>query len=535
MHMLSKPPARPSLWTRGDWNAFFGFGTNLLINLLTLTGLMRVVVGLPDAIVFGRILPAAATMMALSAGYYAYLAHRLARRTGRTDVCALPSGVSVPHMFVVTFVVMLPVKRLTGDAILAWQAGVAWVFVQSFVLIVGAQIAPWLRRVVPRPALLGALAGVSLTFIAMGPALQVFETPMIGLPCLAIVLAGWFGGVRFGGAPAGLVLVIVGSALAWGSTLLGPANAPWGGLSVAGVRDAVAGFGLHWPHLDLGLLIGGLHWSVLGVVIVTAIPFGLYDLVEAMDNVVSASAAGDEFPTVAVLSADGIVSLIGCALGSPFVNAVYIGHPGWKAMGGRTGYAAAAGLAVLLVTGLGLLPLTLALIPTVALAPVLLYVGLLIGAQAFAESTPRQMPAVLLAMLPALAAWAKGLIDNALVTAGAAATHENVAALARDGVYYNGLSALGGGSILAGIQLGAIAYFAIERQFRTAAVFCVVTAILTFVGLVHGSAIGLGRSPSLTGGYIGMAAVFAACWFARRAAADRLSSQADFGAGRRLS
>ena len=102
---------RPRLWTPGDWNAFFGFGTNILVNMLTLTILLRFVLQMPDLIVFGRILPAMGLMMCLSTMYYAYLAYRLAKRTGRSDVCALPSGISVPHMFIVTLVIMLPIKR----------------------------------------------------------------------------------------------------------------------------------------------------------------------------------------------------------------------------------------------------------------------------------------------------------------------------------------------------------------------------------------------------------------------------------------
>ncbi len=34
---------KPVLWTPGDWNAFFGFGTNILVNMLVLTGLLRFV------------------------------------------------------------------------------------------------------------------------------------------------------------------------------------------------------------------------------------------------------------------------------------------------------------------------------------------------------------------------------------------------------------------------------------------------------------------------------------------------------------
>ena len=66
----------------------------------------------------------------MSTMYYAYLAYRLAKRTGRTDVCALPSGISVPHMFIVTFVVMLPIALRTQDPVKGWEAGLTWVFVQ---------------------------------------------------------------------------------------------------------------------------------------------------------------------------------------------------------------------------------------------------------------------------------------------------------------------------------------------------------------------------------------------------------------------
>src|SRR6478752_3217942 len=108
---------KPKLWVAGDWNAFFGFGTNILVNLLTLTALLRLVIKMPDAIVFGRILPATGLMLCLSTVYYAWLAYRLAEKTGRTDVCALPSGISVPHRFIVTFVIMLPIKLGTAAAL----------------------------------------------------------------------------------------------------------------------------------------------------------------------------------------------------------------------------------------------------------------------------------------------------------------------------------------------------------------------------------------------------------------------------------
>ena len=184
-----KPDFKPVLWTPGDWNAFFGFGTNILVNMLVLTGLLRFVLKMPDSLVFGRILPAVGLMMCLSTFYYAYLAYRLAQKTGRTDVCALPSGISVPHMFIVTFVIMLPITIKTGDPMKGWSAGLVWVFFQSFILMIGGFIAPYIRKITPRAALLGTLAGVSMTFISMRPALEMYMTPQIGLVCFAIILA----------------------------------------------------------------------------------------------------------------------------------------------------------------------------------------------------------------------------------------------------------------------------------------------------------------------------------------------------------
>src|SRR6202790_5598434 len=240
-----KSDFKPALWTPGDWNALFGFGTNILVNMLVLTGLLRFVLKMPDSLVFARILPALGLMMCLSTFYYAWLAYRLAQKTGRTDACALPSGVSVPHMVIVTFVIMLPITIKTGDPIKGWSAGLVWVFFQSFILMIGGFIAPYIRKITPRAALLGTLAGVSITFISMRPALEMYQTPVIGLTCFAIIMVSWLGGFKYPkGIPARLVAIAVGMIIAWGSTVIG---LNYGGLSVKGVGDAFANFGFNIP------------------------------------------------------------------------------------------------------------------------------------------------------------------------------------------------------------------------------------------------------------------------------------------------
>jgi AGZA family xanthine/uracil permease-like MFS transporter len=499
---------KPKLWVPGDWNAFFGFGTNILVNLLTLTALLRYVLQMPDGLVFGRILPAAGLMMCMSTFYYAWLAYRLAKKTGRTDVCALPSGISVPHMFIVTLVIMLPVKLATGDPIKGWQAGLTWVFIQSFVLMAGGFLAPIVRKITPKAALLGALAGVSITFISMKPALEMFMTPMVGVVCFAIILLSWFGGVKYGGIPAGLVAIAAGSLIAWGSNLFG---LNFGGMSALALKDSFKTFGFSVPHPVLGLVLGGLHWSFLKIILVTAIPFGIYDLVEAMDNVVSASAAGDEYPTTRVLTADGIVSLIGCLMGNPYINAVYIGHPGWKSMGGRIGYSAATGVMVIILSWFGVISLMTALVPVVAISPILLFIGMLIGSQAFQESPRRHAPAIVVALVPSLAAWGKLQIDNAL---GAVAnihmvTPEMIAKMQQVGILYKGLAILGGGSILGGVILGATVTYICDRSFLKAAGFAAAGGVLTFFGLMHGEEVGAFQNPAVVLAYLSVAGVLA--------------------------
>jgi AGZA family xanthine/uracil permease-like MFS transporter len=502
MTVIASETKRPVLWTPGDWNAFFGFGTNILVNMLVLTGLLRFVLKMPDSLVFGRILPALGLMMCLSTMYYAFLAYRLALRTGRSDVCALPSGVSVPHMFIVTFVIMLPITLRTNDPIKGWEAGLVWVFFQSFILMIGGFIAPYIRKITPRAALLGTLAGVSVTFISMRPALEMYMTPIIGLTCFAIILVSWFGGFKYPkGIPAGLVAIAVGMIIAWGSNLFGLG---YGGLSLGGLAAAFTHFGFSVPIPAIGHVFSGFEF--LGIILVTAIPFGIYDLVEAMDNVESAEAAGDAYPTTRVLTADGVVSLIGCLMGNPFINAVYIGHPGWKAMGGRIGYSAATGLMVIVLSWFGIISVLLALVPVVAISPILLYIGMLIGAQAFQTTPSAHAPAIVLALTPHLAAWCKTLMDGALGAAGTTAAAIGFEKLGQVGVLYHGLEVLGGGSILTGLVLGAIGVFVIEKKFEKAAAFALSGAVLTFFGFMHGESVGLAVTPTVAIAYAIVAA-----------------------------
>jgi len=253
------PPADPAAakptsipwWTRGDTNAFFGLGFNILVNVLTLTGLMIGVIQVPAGDVLGTVLPALGVALILGNLYYTFLARRLAKKENRTDVTALPYGPSVPHMFIVIFVVMLPVYLNTNDAMKAWEAGLAWAFMIGIIVMIGAFVGPYIRKLTPRAAMLGTLAGISITFISMRPAAQMWEAAWIGLPVMAIILIGFFTNMKLPfGIPVGLAALLVGTAIGW----IG------GFMSAPDVGQAVSDIAIGIPDLRVYYVHGSIAW-----------------------------------------------------------------------------------------------------------------------------------------------------------------------------------------------------------------------------------------------------------------------------------
>src|SRR3954451_5099017 len=236
-------------WVRGDTNAFFGFGVNVLVNVLTLTGLCLFVVHLSPRHVFHAILPALGIALVAGNVYYSFLARRLSRREGRSDVTAMPYGPSVPHMFIVVFLIMLPIYLTTKNAVQAWEAGVAWAFIIGVIVIIGAFVGPVIRRFAPRAAMLGTLAGISITFISMLPAARMWALAWVALPVFALLLVGLLTDIKLPfNFPIGLAALLVGTAIAWiGGTMSAP-----------DVTAAAKDIAIAIPTFHLGMLFDGL-------------------------------------------------------------------------------------------------------------------------------------------------------------------------------------------------------------------------------------------------------------------------------------
>ncbi|MDR0945021.1 MAG: gamma-glutamylcyclotransferase [Bifidobacteriaceae bacterium] len=509
----SKPgkAAKPyKWWVHGDWNGLFGLGTNVLLNVIVLTGLCLTVVHIPSATVYGRILPALGIALPLGNIWYTFLARSLSKRENRSDVTALPYGPSVPHTFIVVGVVMLPVYLESHDPMKAWRSGLAWCMLIGVIVLIGAVIGPWVRKWLPRAALLGSLAGISITFIAMRPVSQMWQAPWIALCAFAFILVGWMANRKMPfNAPVGLIAVIVATVVAWVAVLLKWSDV----LTTSAVSDAVGNLALHAP-IPGGEVIKGL--TDIAPLLSTAIPLGIYNFTEGMTNIESAAAAGDRYSMRQVLVADGLGAIVGSFLGSPFPPAVYIGHPGWKKAGGRLGYSLVTGIVIFVICVTGLVSMFLAIFPMAALVPVLLYIGLVIGGQATQVSGVRYAPAIILALIPNIAQWASGQVDDALSAAGTTAKAVGYSAMGTAGCIYDGMTLLGEGAVLVGIILGAIACFAIDKRMYAAAVTSWIGAVLSFFGIINAWKIGINASPGVTLGYLFLGLILAGFgWWGR--------------------
>lgn len=476
---------KPKIWYKSDINGFFGLFTNNLTNILVMASLLTVSIGMPSSIVFGRIIPAVGLSIFLSGLYYTWMGYKLAIKENRNDVTALPSGTSVPHMFLIVFLIMGPVYWDTGDAELAWYAGLAWCFIEGVVELFGSIIGPKVRDTLPR------VAGVSITFIAMTPAMQTFRVPYIGFVSFIIILVGWFGNIKMPfNIPVGLFAIIVGTAIGWGSGYMDYDALI---ISFSSVKPSYARF-------SISNVVKGVKYAA--PYLTAAIPLGLYNFFETMDNVESASIAGDDYEVRETLLVDGITSIIASLFGSPFPTAVFIGHPGWKSTGARLGYTLAMGLLILAITWLNLISLLSNLIPLVAIVPILLYIGIVIGTQAFTAVDGKYAPAVLLGIIPWIANWSQGNIDNALGLAGKTAKQIGFDNLAIAGLEYGGMLTLGAGAILVSMIWSSLCVYIIDKELNKGIVAVLIAAGLTFFGIIHTSSIGIGKANDVLIAYL---------------------------------
>ncbi|AVQ13867.1 Putative membrane protein [Leptospira santarosai] len=482
----------------GDLDGFFGLMIDNLIQILVLSFLLTTLCGVPSEFVYKMILPGTAISLLLGNLFYSWQARRLSRKENRPDVTALPYGINTVSLFAFVFFIILPVYKKTGDYKTAWQVGLVASFLSGLIEMSGSFVAEKIRKVTPRAALLSSLAGIAITFISMDFLVRTFQNPLIAFLPFGVILLQYFARVVFPfRLPGGLVSVVLGTVLAWSA-------GAWGNpiMDADLLKGSANQIGFYFPTLCMSDLFAAFQFADIREYLSVLIPMGIFNVIGSLQNIESAEASGDSFNTRDSLLANGVGTVVGSFFGSPFPTTIYIGHPGWKALGARAGYSTLNGVFMTIVALFGLLALIQTLIPVEAGMAIVLWIGIVIGSQAFEATPSRHAPAVVVGILPALAGWGVLLVQSTFNYADrlTAATLENAGVKETSHLWMSdvplslpflpyplgGLLSLSQGFLISSMIWASIAVFVIDRDFKKALIVCLIAAVLASTGFIHG-------------------------------------------------
>ena len=495
---MEKGKIKIPFFTKGDIGGLTYILTNNIVNYLIVIATLSGVLAWPDEIVYGRVIPGMSIGLLLSGLYYAYMAHKLGKKEGRTDVTALPSGVSTPAMFVILYGVIMPLHYALGDPELTWSAAVAACFIGGLVEFIGGFIGPWMKKRIPRAALLGTVAGIGFIWMATQGVFDVFSDPVIGLPILLVAMVGVFGGYIFKKKFPPLVIAIVGGIIY--ALLLGRTEVDFSGIGfyfpnpVNTIQSLINGFAIVLPYLTI------------------IIPIEIYNFIETMDNVEAANAAGDNYSIREAQFADGICTMISATFGGVVPNTVWLGHAGLKKSGARMGYSCIGGILLGIAGMFGLFTFFSKLVPPAIAAVTYLWCAVVMVSQAFKDCKTKHYAAIGVAMIPPVADYlftqitgAVGYADvwTEVLPSGIEGYGAEVSQYLIDhGVMWRGVAEVKPGAIIIGIILGTITAFIIDKRLDKVAITALIAAILSLFGFIHSASLGLYPKSQFMIGYL---------------------------------
>ena len=506
--MQSPESAGPRWFVAGDLDGFFGLFFSGFPDLLLIASLTPLC-GLPQELVTGRILPAVALSILFGNLFYAWQAHRLASKSGRDDVTAIPFGINTPTIFAYISLIMLPVYERTHDAGLAWRMGIFASLASGVVQTVSAFGIDWLRRATPLAALLCPLAGLAMAFLCLGFIFGIFQNPAVALLPAVILLATYASRMRLPlHIPSGLVAMVVGGIIV---VVLRAAHLyhlpPQPSLLPPGIYPPK-------PVNLLQILRSGEGWRYASIFL----PLSLLDTLVSLQILESVRLAGDDYATTPSLLVNGLATLAGAALGSAFPTTLYIGHNAHKANGARIGYSILGGIASATLCLTGLVPAVLRVVPLEVVAFAVVWFGLAMVGQAFQEVPAAHCVAVALGLVPMLAQWVTQIVDLAIRKSGADLA--TVAPRFGGELAIYGMIALGQGALLVSMVWAAALVWIIERRFLPASGWMLAAALLSCFGVIHAfrlstqgieNRLGWWVAPEFTLSYLAAALFLLAC------------------------
>lgn len=479
----------------GDVNAFFGLMLDNVADLLLTVGLLATVFDFPTIFALRYMVPGTAIGVLVGDLLFFVMALRLAAKTGRV-VTAMPLGLDTPSTFGMVFFVLGPsflyaqsdlgMERLEAAAY-TWRIGICSIFISGLFKLACAVGSNWIRAVVPRAGLLGSLAAVALVLISFLPLLEILHFPVAGFAALAVILLTLVARIPSPGrVPGALAALLVGGVIFYVMRFTGLLHydaATMGGIAPSDAYDALLPY--EWMQVFRFQWMQSLNDSLRYLPIV--VPFALATVVGGIDCTESAAAAGDEYSTNQVIGVEAVATLAAALCGGVIQTTPYIGHPAYKAMGGRAAYTLATALFVGSAGLLGYFGYLYLIIPKACVFPVLIFIGLEITAQSFRATPRRHYAPVAIACVPALAFLGLSFVDRvfgdgALFAAGLSPDQLQNPQLKTD---IQTLRMLANGFIFTSLIWASMLAAMIDRKLGVAAAYLMIAAVATLFGVIH--------------------------------------------------
>ncbi len=491
--------ARLPAWASpGDVNAFFGLMLDNVANMLLMVSLLVTAFAFPTGVALRYMIPGTALGVLVGDLLFFWIALRLIRQTGRGNITAMPLGLDTPSTFGMIFFVLGPAfvgakaNGFTPDeaAIYAWHIGICSIFLSGIFKLFCAAGSGWIRRFFPRAGLLGSLAAVAMVLISFLPLLDILHSPIVGLISLAIVLTALVARIPLPlKLPGAVGALLVGGLMYY--VLKGAESSGILPQAVAMPHEALpidpreGLFPTEWLSVFtfewIKVLPDSLHYLPI------VIPFALATVVGGIDCTESAAAAGDEFDTREVIATEAVATLVAALCGGVIQTTPYIGHPAYKAMGGRSAYVLATALFIGSAGVLGYFSFLYVIIPKVTVYPILIFIGLEIAAQSFHATPVRHYPAVVFACVPALAQLAVILIGGVMSDPVMFENGISLAALKNEKTVADitVVQMLAAGFIVTSLLWASILTAMIDRRLWRAAILLAIAAGMTLFGIMH--------------------------------------------------
>jgi len=491
MATTAGPSATRYRWAAaGDVNAFFGLMLDNVMNLVILAGILIFVFGFPEDLVYRRMFPGTALGVMFGDLVYTWMAFRLAKKEGRSDVTAMPLGLDAPSTIGMAFTVLGPAylaakARMPEHeaAISAWQVGMACMILIGLFKVGMSFVGGAIQRTMPGAGLLGSLAGIGIALMGVLQLGDILLEPVVGMISLSIIFYALIARLRLPfNAPGVLASVVVGAGVYYLMRTLGILQHP--------LPPPTLSFPVGFPIPSLGFVAGMP--AALTQYIPMAIPFAILTVVGGINVTESARLAGDDYRTRDILLTEAIATLIAGVCGGVSQSTPYIGHPAYKAMGGRAAYTLACALFVGLGGMLGYIPLMAKILPLACLAPILIFVAYDIVAQSFHATPPSHAAAVCFAIFPSVAQLLRITLDKANSTGLFLRSALEPAVVAEQAKIPLGFAdnfgvfvMLANGFILTAMLWGAFLAFLIDHRFAASSVTLAICSALSFFGVIH--------------------------------------------------